>query len=245
MKDLTPEQISAMNIYQKLAEVRTRFREGGVKKSGINTHAEFTYFELEDVVPLASKLFEEFELLFLISFEDGNAVGTLYDTASMTSIRIMAPVLFISEPAKYRMNETQSAGAVQTYYRRYLYFLLLDIVEADKIDAGTADEAADKPKSAPKKAADKPQKTKKPATKEERAEIKEAVTAADEAASELQIEALRLALNKLLVTDPEQEEFVQAVMEKTEGLTKVTKEQAETLTSGISEMLEQYTEEEK
>ena len=245
MKDLTPEQISAMNIYQKLAEVRTRFREGGVKKSGINTHAEFTYFELEDVVPLASKLFEEFELLFLISFEDGNAVGTLYDTASMTSIRIMAPVLFISEPAKYRMNETQSAGAVQTYYRRYLYFLLLDIIEADKIDAGTADEAADKPKPSPKKAADKPQKTKKPATKEERAEIKEAVTAADEAASELQIEALRLALNKLLVTDPEQEEFIQAVMEKTEGLTKVTKEQAETLTSGISEMLEQYTEEEK
>ena len=245
MKDLTPEQISAMNIYQKLAEVRTRFREGGVKKSGINTHAEFTYFELEDVVPLASKLFEEFELLFLISFEDGNAVGTLYDTASMSAIRITAPVLFISEPAKYRMNETQSAGAVQTYYRRYLYFLLLDIIEADKIDAGTADEAADKPKPSPKKAADKPQKTKKPATKEERAEIKEAVTAADEAASELQIEALRLALNKLLVTDPEQEEFVQAVMEKTEGLTKVTKEQAETLTSGISEMLEQYTEEEK
>ena len=237
MKELTPEQISEMNIYQKLAEVRTRFREGGVKKSGVNPHAEFMYYELEDVVPAASRLFDEFGLLFLVTFEEGFAVGTLYDTTSISTIRITAPVLFISEPSKFRMNETQSAGAVQTYYRRYLYFLLLDIVEADKIDAG--DSPAEKP--AAKKTADKP-KSKKPATKEEREEIKEAVTAPEEPASELQVEALRLALAKLLNVDPEQEDFIQEVMLKTEGLTKVTKEQAEKLTSGVSEMLENYTE---
>lgn len=240
MKEFTPEQIADMTVGQRLAEARVRFLEAGTKKSGVNLHAEFTYFELVDIVPTATRIFDDLGLFFLVSFANGEATGTLYDAADYDDfIRVSCPLRSIGEPGKFRMNEIQAAGAEITYYRRYLYMLILDIVEADKIDAEDAPAPAEKP--AAKKTADKP-KAKKPATKEEREEIKEAVTAPEEPASELQVEALRLALAKLLNVDPEQEDFIQEVMLKTEGLTKVTKEQAEKLTSGVSEMLENYTE---
>lgn len=239
MKELTSDQISSLTLAQKLAEARVRFLEAGAKKSGVNLHAEFTYFELVDIVPTATRIFDDLGLLFIVSFPDGNATGTLYDAADYNDyIQVSCPLRSIAEPGKFRMNEVQAAGAEITYYRRYLYMLILDIVEADKIDA---DEAADTPKPAAKRPAKEPQK-KKPATAEERAEIKEAVTAAEEAASELQVENLRLALAKLLNTDPEQEDFIQELMLKTDGLTNVTKEQAEKITAAVSEMLENYTE---
>ena len=236
MKTLTPEQISDLTIYEKLAEARVRFLEAGTKKSGVNPHAEFMYFELEDIVPTATRIFDELRLLFLDTFENGNAIGTLYDLDNGGTLSIGFPMRSIAEPAKFRMNEVQGLGAEITYMRRYLYMILLDIVEADKIDAGDTPE--DRKPAAEKTA----KKSKKPATKEERAEIKEAVVAADAPAEELQIEALRMALAKLLNTDPEQEDFIQEVMIKTEGLTKVTKEQCEKLIEGVNSMLENYTE---
>ena len=236
MKTLTPEQIADMTILQKLLEARVRFLEAGTKKSGVNPHAEFMYFELEDIVPTATRIFDDLRLLFLDTFKDGRAIGTLFDLDGGDTLTVEAPMRSIAEPGKYRMNEIQGLGAEITYMRRYLYMILLDIVEADKIDAGDAPE--DRKPAAEKTA----KKSKKPATKEERAEIKEAVVAADAPAEELQIEALRMALAKLLNTDPEQEDFIQEVMIKTEGLTKVTKEQCEKLIEGVTSMLENYTE---
>lgn len=237
MKTLTLDEICAMSIFEKLAEARVRFLEGGVKKSGVNAHAEFMYFELEDIVPAAMKIFDDLRLTFIVTFPDGRAVGSLFNLdADDTHITVEFPMRSIAEPGKFRMNEVQGLGAEITYMRRYLYMLILDIVEADKIDAGETPEDR-------KPATEKPAKgRKKPATKEEREEIKEAVVAADAPAEELQIEALRLALAKLLNVDPEQEDFIQEVMIKTEGLTKVTKEQCEKLIEGVTLMLENYTE---
>lgn len=234
MKNLTPEELGKMTVTQKLAEARIRFLEGGVQKSGVNLHAEFKYFELEDIVPAAMKIFNDLRLLFLVTFQNDVAFGQLFDLDSDGVVTVSFPMRSIAEPAKFRMNEVQGLGAEITYMRRYLYMLILDIVEADKIDGGEApvETAPEKPKKA----------AKKPATKEERTETKKELTATDEPADDLQIEALRLALAKLLNTDPEQEDFVQEVMLKTEGLSNVTKAQAEKLIGGITEMLEQYTE---
>lgn len=234
MKNLTPEELGKMTVTQKLAEARIRFLEGGVQKSGVNLHAEFKYFELEDIVPAAMKIFNDLRLLFLVTFQNDVAFGQLFDLDSDGVVTVSFPMRSIAEPAKFRMNEVQAAGAEITYYRRYLYMLILDIVEADKIDGGEG--PVETPPEKPKKAA------KKPATKEERTETKKELTATDEPADDLQIEALRLALAKLLNTDPEQEDFVQEVMLKTEGLSNVTKAQAEKLIGGITEMLDQYTE---
>ena len=245
MREITKEELGGMTVAQRLSEARVRFLESGAKKSGVNQHAEFMYFELADIVPTATRIFDDLDLLFMISFDGEMARGTLYTTENFEDennsyITVSFPMRSIAEPAKFRMNEVQGLGAEITYMRRYLYMLILDIVEADTFDAESGRmEDAPKPAKTAKKAA------KKPATKEERAEIKEEITDADGPAEELQVENLRLALAKLLNTDPEQEEFVQAVAVETEGFTKVTKSQAEKLIGGISEMLEQYETEDK
>lgn len=236
MKEITKEELGGMTVAQRLSEARVRFLESGAKKSGVNQHAEFMYFELADIVPTATRIFDDLDLLFMISFDGEMARGTLYTAENFEDednsyITVSFPMRSIAEPAKFRMNEVQGLGAEITYMRRYLYMLILDIVEADTFDAesGRTEDAKTAKKAA-----------KKPATKEERAEIKEEITDADGPAEELQVENLRLALAKLLNTNPEQEEFVQAVAVETEGFTKVTKSQAEKLIGGISEMLEQY-----
>ena len=46
--------IATMNVWQKLLAARIEFLRRGVTKSGVNLHAEFKYFELEDIVPVAT-----------------------------------------------------------------------------------------------------------------------------------------------------------------------------------------------
>ena len=58
----TAIEIKDMNVWQKLQAVRMEFLAAGSKKSGKNLHAEFTYFELVDIVPQAEALFTKYHL---------------------------------------------------------------------------------------------------------------------------------------------------------------------------------------
>lgn len=235
MTDYTRDEISELTVYQKLAEARIRFFESGAKKSGVNAHAEFTYFELGDIVPAASRIFADLGLLFVTTFTDGKARGILFNTDhEAEATEVSFPARQIAEPAKFRMNEVQGLGAEITYMRRYLYMLILDIVEADGIDA-----AAPEKDEKPPETAKKPSKASRSAAAEKRTAAAAALAAPDGQASELQISGLRSALSELLKADPGQEDFIQTVMEKTDCLENVTKKQCEELTRGVSEMLEE------
>lgn len=230
------EDYSNLNVYQKLLRVRTEFLTGGTSKSGVNLHAEFQYFELKDIVPLATKLFAKYELLLQISFskerEEAYAVVIDANTPS-NEIVFSIPLQFIAEPGKFRMNEVQGVGAVVTYYRRYLYQLVLDIVENDSIDN---QKPVDTTKSAPTTAS----KTKKaPATPAQRENLKQELTT-ESPASEEQIAELKEALKRLLTLDPDQEEFVQSVALKTNSFTEITAFQATTLIDGVNDMIAEY-----
>ena len=177
---------SAMNIYQKLMEARARFLAMPVKKSGINRFAKFEYFELSDIVPVKTAIFNELGLCDVINFRDEAAVLALINTDKK------GEVLSFSTPIKVQavngMNEMQAVGAAETYARRYLYQLVLDIVEADTFDATMAQEG-----SAPVKVtknASAPQ-----AAQKGREEAKEALTSGE--ASESEITAVKRALKKL------------------------------------------------
>lgn len=213
-----------MTIFEKLAKARTEFAKRGVQKSGINMHAEFKYYELEDIVPVAREIFDELKVLFVITFDETYAIGTLIDLEKTDSrIPIMVAMTHIAEPAKFRMNEVQALGAETTYLRRYLYMLLLDITEPDAFDGESGKKEAPAPK--------------KPVSKEERQQIKEELTAPAAQAQEMQITALKNACKALLEKDPTKEDFVQQIAVKTKGFTAITKEQAEALINGINEML--------
>ena len=238
-KTETPN-LSPMNVYAKLLAVRSEFYENGAKKTGKNLHAEFMYFELEDIVPAVAPLFTKYGLLMKPSFTENTAEAHIINVDNPDQELVFSiPLQFIAEPAKFRMNEVQGVGAAVTYYRRYLYMLILDLVESDGFDSQKPkDEDSDEDAPAPAP------KAKAPATPAQRGKIKEELTDSEGEASELQIEGLKAALSKLLDTDPEQEEFVQNVVLMTEEFTKITKSQCEQLTNGVAEMLAAYETEE-
>ena len=47
------------NVYQKLLKARATFLNSEVTKSGKNMQLAFKYFELDDIVPIATKIFGE------------------------------------------------------------------------------------------------------------------------------------------------------------------------------------------
>jgi hypothetical protein len=233
-----PVETAGMNVWSKLLAVRNEFYAAGAKKTGRNLHAEFMYFELTDIVPLAAPIFAKYGLLLVPTFVDGNAVADVVNTEKPDEhIYFSIPLQFISEPGKFRMNEVQGVGAVVTYYRRYLYMIVLDLVEDDGFDKDSGkDEEDETPTPAP---------AKKPATTEERKEIKKSLTNADGEADDLQKSALKAALKKLKELDPSKEEFIQKIAIKTEKFTKIKKSACEQLILTVNEMIENYGVEEE
>lgn len=237
----------SMNVFQKLQAARVMFLNAGVKKSGKNMHLEFMYFELEDIVPIAEGIFGNVGLLGVPTFGKEYATMRVYNTDD----REEEPVVFeapftqiapiVSNGGKVVTNEMQALGSSITYMRRYLWQLVLDIIESDGIDPNIGATSDDEETPAP---APKPAK-KQPVTAEKRQEIKEELTDTEAPANELQIKALKAALKKLMETDPEQEEFVQTIAVKTESFTKLTKEACEQLINGVGEMIAGYGTEEK
>ena len=216
------EAVTTYNIYKKLQLARQDFFNEGVKKSGINTHAEFKYFELEDIVPVASKIFEKYNCLFLVTFPEDKAVGRFINLDNVEEeLVVECKTTQIAEPGKFRMNEIQALGANITYMRRYLYFLLLDIIQDDDIDNQDNSKIT----------------STKPVTPEKREEIKNNLTNSKEQADSLQIKALKEALKKLKELDPSQEEFVQGVALKTKGLTNISKDVCEALINKVSDAI--------
>lgn len=228
------EAIAKMNIYQKLQIARMDFLNAGVKKNGVNRFAEYKYFDLPDIVPAVTKIFNEVNLLCLTSFTAENAIGTLVNTDKPDeTIVFTAPMKELDTRAK-GMNSIQADGAVITYMRRYLYYLVLDIVENDTFDATQAKPekpSADAPVSAPKK-------SKKPATPEQRKEIAEELIDADGKMTDTQLKSIKNGLKKLRDKSEEKyEPYIRTVMKKVKG--GATKTEAESLLIEIGEKVKE------
>lgn len=175
------------NVYGKLIEARIRFRETGIKKKGVNRYAEFDYFRLDEIIPIKQEIFRDLGLADVITF--GNEVATL------TIFNVDNPeesIDFMSQLAPDESmikNPIQKVGAVQTYVRRYLYLLALDIIESDGIEETTGKDE-DPVKEEPKKAT-------RPATPKERQETKEELINQDGAFTKTQRTAIVNGLKKL------------------------------------------------
>lgn len=126
------------NIYQRLALARKEFLEKGIQKSG--NAKNYNYFELKDIVPIATEVFDNNGLLLVVNFAEGNAIGTLYNTDDPT--QTMETTIDLSTTVNIPttrdggtiMNSVQWIGSKITYIRRYMYMLVLDIIEDDEID---------------------------------------------------------------------------------------------------------------
>jgi len=212
-----PKEPEKLNIYQKLAAIRAEWMGEQIKKTGKNTHSEFLYYELVDFLPKATAICAKHNTVFIVTFPEGSrATGTLLDWETNETITFEAPFTYISDPAKFRMNEIQGAGAAVTYYRRYLWFMLLDMIDKDKIDA-------DLPL--------RPETPSKPATVEEREEITKTLTDPKALIDELQIKGLKNLAKEVIKVSPGQQELITGLLIKTDSFKKTTKAEAENYTA--------------
>ena len=223
----------AANVYQKILTARTKFLESNVEKSGKNMHMQFKYFELEDIVPTATRIFNEVGILPVVTFDSNVATMTIVNTenpeetaAFFAPFNQLSPI--VSNSGNAVTNEMQALGSSITYMRRYLYMISLDICESDSVDAGIGAKPAT-PKPAEKKA---------PATQEQRQEVKENLTAPSDNASDLQIKGLKAALKRLKEADPSKERMIANIAVQTNGFTVISKSDCEALIQRITAMLE-------
>jgi len=124
-----------MNVYEKLNTVRIKLQSKNLKKSGKNTFANYSYYELSDFLPTVNQLMHEHKLCSMVSFDEDIATMTIVDTEKPES------KIFITSPmggANLKgCHDVQNVGAVQSYQRRYLYMAAMEICEADQLDATT------------------------------------------------------------------------------------------------------------
>ena len=220
------------NVYQKLISARQKFLEGGVSKSGKNMQIQYKYFELDDIVPLATRIFAELGLIALVSYSEEKATMTIVNTDQPDeAITFESPMRFPSE--NKAINPVQALGGAQTYLRRYLYMMVLDICEPDSIEPTTEKVETPKTTAAPKA----------PATTEQRAEVKKELTAPQGNASPLQIKQLKAALKKFREARPDKEEMIAKIAVDTQGFTTISKEDCEKLLTSISDILSGKAEE--
>jgi hypothetical protein len=191
----------------------------------------YKYFELQDIVPVALPIFQKVGLVPIVNFTN--------EVATMTLVNVDNPQEFIYFNSPMRdieaiistktggevTNAIQRLGSVETYQRRYLYMIALDIVESDSIEPTTGNNPP-----APKPTA--------PVTPEKRQEVTKTLTDPEGNATELQIKGLKAALAKLLEVDPTKEDFVHQIALQTNGLSEISKADCEKLVQAITAMLE-------
>jgi hypothetical protein len=123
-----------MGVYKKLADARRMMRSRTLKKSGHNKFAGYNYFELGDFLHPALEIFDELGLISIVSFTKEQAELCIVDTVGGGEIVFTCP---FGSAALKGCHEVQNIGACQTYNRRYLYTLALELLEHDALDSTT------------------------------------------------------------------------------------------------------------
>ena len=119
-----------------------------LKKSGKNKFAGYEYFELQDILPHAHDVFNKVGLCGVFSIFDNVASLQVYETDTGASISFQSP-LVMAENAKGQA--IQSMGSTHTYFRRYLWLMVLELTEHDAVDSSDPGDKKPEPKPELKK----------------------------------------------------------------------------------------------
>lgn len=228
------ETSKELNVYQKLIKARNEFLNTYITQSGKNINLEFKYFELSDIVPSITRIFNSIGLIAIANFTNDTATLNIINTdKSDEPIEFTAPFTqvepIISNTGKQVTNNMQALGSSITYMRRYLYLIAMDICVNDDIEPTITKETNIKVSTS--------NANKKPKTTEEREKIKEDLTNTDGNATPLQIKGLKTKLKELKDKCPDKEEWIAKIALRTESFTKITKAECEKLIKHTNKLL--------
>lgn len=131
------EEKKNKNLNESIISIRVKLQETDLQKSGKNRYAGFEYFELADFLPTLNKLMleegindcfqidKEFAKLTLIKGEEKQVYTIPFE-------KFDTPLNKNGQPS---MQDIQYLGALNTYYKRYLYLNAFGITDGDVIDS--------------------------------------------------------------------------------------------------------------
>ena len=122
-----------MNVFEKLNKARVMFQEANVKKLGQNKYAGYTYFELNDILPICNKICNEIKAVCVLNFTETVATLQFIDCEKTDDVITFTSPM--SEATLKGCHKVQNLGAVETYIKRYLYQNCFEIAENDALDS--------------------------------------------------------------------------------------------------------------
>lgn len=150
------------NLNESIIEIRVKLQNAKLKKSGKNKFAEFDYFELADFLPKLNELMLEEKINDRFYIKDGYAIleiqkGDEIATYQMPFVLFETPLTFKKDKngnllkdknGEYiqvpSMQDIQYLGALNTYYKRYLYLNAFGITDGEIIDSMNNDDLQEK-----------------------------------------------------------------------------------------------------
>ena len=125
------------SLNESIIEIRVKLQNAKIKKSGKNKFAGFEYFELADFLPKLNELMQEEKVNDRFYIKDDYAFLELMK-GEETNTYTMPFVLFdtpLNKQGQASMQDIQYLGALNTYYKRYLYLNAFGINDGEVIDS--------------------------------------------------------------------------------------------------------------
>lgn len=125
------------NLNESIIQIRVDLQNSKIKKSGINKYAGFAYYELADFLPRLNELMLQYGINDKFTIEEDKATLTLIKGEETQSYNIPferfdTPLNKNGSPS---MQDIQYLGALNTYYKRYLYLNAFGITDGEVIDS--------------------------------------------------------------------------------------------------------------
>lgn len=140
-------------LNESIIEIRVKLQNSKIKKSGKNKFAGFDYFELADFLPRLNELMLEERIND--NFKITNEVASLTLIKGEEKQEYTMPFVMFETPLTFKkdksgnyiknqngefiqvpsMQDIQYLGALNTYYKRYLYLNAFGITDGEVIDS--------------------------------------------------------------------------------------------------------------
>jgi ERF superfamily. len=140
-------------LNESIIAIRVKLQSSTIKKSGKNKYAGFEYFELADFLPKLNELMLEEQINDIFTIENEEAKLILRKGEESQEYKI--PFVMFDTPLVFKkdknnnfvkdknneyiqipsMQDIQYLGALNTYYKRYLYLNAFGITDGEIIDS--------------------------------------------------------------------------------------------------------------
>lgn len=144
------------SLNESIISIRVELQNAKLKKSGKNKYAGFDYFELADFLPKLNELMLKEKVNDRFYIKDDYATlelqkGAEINVYTMPFVLFETPVNLKQNPNTGEVREVKSMqdiqylGALNTYYKRYLYLNAFGITDGDVIDSMDNDDLESAP----------------------------------------------------------------------------------------------------